>query len=251
MLNRILTIVLERVLCNFSSQFYFLKMYEGQTNLYPTANSYLEMLRNESFLKLKVQETIDIFPKEHENLLKDPKNLTSNYFTEKKENRRLANNNYEDISEFIQNEKKNLKREKKRSLIESLYGTYNSQSQEDTKKKNLKQYYKLYIAELETHLEELWNKNINLEQKLKNEKKFENESESVIFKLMGIKYNKFKKIHDIFKAEGDGEIEGCSNPHCVSNSVSLVEISDKYDKLLIENLKLKRENLELKNIKKI
>ena len=38
----------------------------------------------------------------------------------------------------------------------------------------------------------------------------------------------------------------CSNPKCIANNVALLQLQKNYDKLLIENSKLKQENLAYK-----
>lgn len=249
---------------------------------------YLENIKNMAMVKLKVKESIDIFPKEHEDLIKNFQtinsgnvvNLQSNYFTEA--NISTTKNTFQDISEFIKNEKKNIKKAKKKvsllgddttdfmTTINEKEDLFNSEKKSRLKSskningKNFKEFYKTYIEELEHHIDELLTKNEEIEAKINENsynRKLPDDYEEK--SLECLKFKKFKKITGMFKQEQKEYLNSlpkedclkiskddiCENPICLSNAYSLVDISKAYDKLLLENIKLKRENYELKNKK--
>lgn len=116
----------------------------------------------------------------------------------------------------------------------------------------MKDYYIAYIEELEKYMEDLITRNEELESKLnlciQNEREFYNLS------MEALKYKKFKKLAYEFKKEQrennllmKNKNLKCENPFCTANLVSLIEIQKEHDKLLIENIKLRRENFMLKN----
>jgi hypothetical protein len=249
---------------------------------------YLENIKNMAMVKLKVKESIEIFPKEHEDLIRNFQtlnsgsdiNLQNNYFTEAKIS--SSKNTFEDISEFIKSEKKNIKKAKKKiSLLGDDRNDYMTainekedeflsekknrlKSSKNLNGKNFKEFYKTYIEELESHIDELLTKNEELEANLNsksNKIKLPDDYEEKTLECL--KFKKFKKITGMFKQEQKEYLhslpkedslkiskdEICENPLCLSNAYSLVDISKAYDKLLLENIKLRRENFELKNKK--
>jgi hypothetical protein len=193
-----------------------------------------------------------------------------------------SKNTFEDISEFIKSEKKNIKKAKKKiSLLGDDRNDYMTainekedeflsekknrlKSSKNLNGKNFKEFYKTYIEELESHIDELLTKNEELEANLNsksNKLKLPDDYEEKTLECL--KFKKFKKITGMFKQEQKEYLhslpkedslkiskdEICENPICLSNAYSLVDISKAYDKLLLENIKLRRENYELKNKK--
>jgi hypothetical protein len=165
--------------------------------------------------------------------------------------------NFQEISEFIKNEKKNNKKAKNKMslLTESITidssGTLKSKKKNTEKEDKIENYYRIYSEELECHIEELLKRNEQLENKIQSSQNLE--KENISLKIESLKYKKFKKLAYAFRKEQTeanltkkSQSLKCENPFCVANLVSIIELQKEYDKILIENIKLKRENFLLK-----
>ena len=104
-----------------------------------------------------------------------------------------------------------------------------------------KDFYTAYISKLEDNISKLMKINKEYEEKLSKLNEIENANRELT--IENLQYKKFKKMADKFN---DIQTMTCSNPKCIANNVALLQLQNKYDKLLIENSKLKQENLSYK-----
>ena len=104
-----------------------------------------------------------------------------------------------------------------------------------------KDFYTAYISKLEDNISKLMKINKEYEEKLSKLNEIENANRELT--IENLQYKKFKKMADKFN---DIQTMTCSNPKCIANNVALLQLQKNYDKLLIENSKLKQENLSYK-----
>ena len=104
-----------------------------------------------------------------------------------------------------------------------------------------KDFYTAYISKLEDNISQLMKINKEYEEKLSKLNEIENANRELT--IENLQYKKFKKMADKFN---DIQTMTCSNPKCIANNVALLQLQKNYDKLLIENSKLKQENLSYK-----
>ena len=104
-----------------------------------------------------------------------------------------------------------------------------------------KDFYTAYISKLEDNISKLMKINKEYEEKLSKLNEIENANRELT--IENLQYKKFKKMADKFN---DIQTITCSNPKCIANNVALLQLQKNYDKLLIENSKLKQENLSYK-----
>ena len=104
-----------------------------------------------------------------------------------------------------------------------------------------KDFYTAYISQLEDNISKLMKINKEYEEKLNKLTEIENANRELT--IENLQYKKFKKMADKFN---DIQTMTCSNPKCIANNVALLQLQKNYDKLLIENSKLKQENLAYK-----
>lgn len=96
---------------------------------------------------------------------------------------------------------------------------------------------------MENHIEELL---VSQESNHKELTKLKNiEKLNIEMSIECLKYKKYKKLGNLFTNK-EKEQNKCDNPICSSNLISLIELSRRYDKLLVENAELKNENFRLK-----
>ena len=111
-------------------------------------------------------------------------------------------------------------------------------------------WYKIHAEELEKHADELIKRNKELEEK--EQRCIELEKENFKLTMESIKYKRIKKIAGEFMNKSfENEIKQfkhkCNNPICYSTLVTLMDLQKEFDKLLIENIKLKKQNYSLKH----
>lgn len=104
-----------------------------------------------------------------------------------------------------------------------------------------KDFYTAYISQLEDNISKLMKINKEYEEKLNKLTEIENANRELT--IVNLQYKKFKKMAYKFN---DIHTMTCSNPKCIANNVALLQLQKNYDKLLIENSKLKQENLAYK-----
>lgn len=101
--------------------------------------------------------------------------------------------------------------------------------------------YKNYISQLEDNISKLMKINKEYEEKLNKLTEIENSNRELT--IENFQYKKFKKMSYKFN---DIQTMTCTNPKCIANNVALLQLQKNYDKLLVENSKLKQENLSYK-----
>jgi hypothetical protein len=167
--------------------------------------------------------------------------------------------NIVDILDYIKTEKRNTKKARKKKSLFDDDRILSLKEEEVNKSKSraesnfeIKDYYKLYINELEGNIDELLRRNEELESKLS---KLEiTDKDNFQIKLDALKYKKYKKLSAEFKSELTNNIieyknynkRSCENPVCTTSLISLIELQKEYDKILTENIKLKKQNNDLK-----
>ena len=140
--------------------------------------------------------------------------------------------------------KKLIKKKKKESISKVQF-----EIPDDEKNKD---FYKKYIERLEKTIEELVQKNQEYEEKLKQFSELENSYYEL--KMENLEYQKFKKLSSKFTKEQINTSNTifqtknyvCPNSYCIANCVALAHLQKNYDKLLIDNSRLKQENLSYK-----
>lgn len=152
----------------------------------------------------------------------------------------------------MKNEKRNNKKNKKKrvSLFENNGDVFDplslSNSQPQLQSRILKDFHKLYLEELELHIDQLLKNNEELQEKINLLRNVEEKNLEMTMECL--KFNKFKKMSKMLtKEQKENE---CENQLCSSTLLSLIEMSKDYDKILLENANLKRENYNLKNLLK-
>lgn len=140
--------------------------------------------------------------------------------------------------------KKLLKKKKKERLSKIQFEIPDDEKNQD--------FYKKYIEMLEKTIEELIQKNQEYEEKIKKLSDLENSYYEL--KIENLEYQKFKKLSSKFAKEQTNASNTilqtknyvCPNSYCIANCVALAHLQKNYDKLLIDNSRLKQENLSYK-----
>jgi len=112
---------------------------------------------------------------------------------------------------------------------------------------NQKEFYQLYTDELEKNFESLLTRNRNLKQELRQYEKLEEENWNL--KIDMFKYSELKQISEKFKIKNiytdKEEIRKCKNKKCCEDLQLYKNMLKAYNKLLIENIGLRRDNVSL------
>lgn len=168
------------------------------------------------------------------------------YMTEKP----VQSDTFRNITEFIKIEKKNNKKAKRNTLFDTEHKISKSSTQNNTKSPD---FYKLYSQELENHIDELLQSVESLQAKVNENKTLD--EELMKYKVEARKYKKFQKLANVMtkekkavnKNKKEENNSSCNNAICSSNLVNYVDLQKEYDKLLLENTRLR--NIQYNNHK--